>query len=204
MIRCTTIGQRRARTVFIHARSKELCELSICRSNSPTPVKGARCTTWITVSPWTQNRGCLYRKSMTNGMITRSFWINDRSPIVPRASALSYKYKAGVMHSQLHSFDRRSTSMRAFLERTETYFRKMAGNHFTSASLFRQVKAYAACSPSKLRFVAYGTEQATAAAGRPAAENTRLASNSTATAVSSKSRFVRTRAAVVVWTHAAW
>ena len=53
------------------------------------------------------------------------------------------------MHSQLHRFDRRSTSMRAFLERTEAYFRKMAGNNFTPASLFRQVKAYAAFSPTK-------------------------------------------------------
>ena len=75
----------------------------------------------------------------------------DQRSFPHRASALSYKCKAGVMHSQLHRFDRRSTSMRAFLERTGAYFRKMhmAGSHFTPAGLFRQVKAYAAFSPTK-------------------------------------------------------
>ena len=81
----------------------------------------------------------------------------------------------------------------------------MAGNHFTPASLFRQVKAYAAFSPTKgswlVALESYGGGWETFCRS---AENMRLAPNSTAAAVSSQSRFVRTRAAVVVWTHAVW
>ena len=40
--------------------------------------------------------------------------------------------------------------MRAFLEKTEAYFSKVAGNHFAPVSLFKQVKTYhAAFSPPK-------------------------------------------------------
>ena len=66
-----------------------------------------------------------------------------------RQSALSYKCKAGVLGSQLHRFNSRTTSMSAFLDRAEKFFRKMAGHHFTPRSLFKQVEHFRSFSPTK-------------------------------------------------------
>ena len=66
-----------------------------------------------------------------------------------RLSTLSYKCKAGVLFSQLYRFERRSSSMGAFLDRSERLFRKMVGNNYTPAKLQSQVKAFSAFSPSK-------------------------------------------------------
>ena len=66
-----------------------------------------------------------------------------------RLSTLSYKCKAGVLFSQLYRYERRSTSMRAFLDRSELLFRKMVENNYTPANLHRQIRAFSAFSPSK-------------------------------------------------------
>ena len=61
-------------------------------------------------------QSCIYdkRDNSIHFQNTRSF--------PHRQSTLSYKCKAGVLFSQLYRFERRSTTMSAFLERSETYF----------------------------------------------------------------------------------
>ena len=99
-----------------------------------------------------------YLLSLTSGgfVATQIYDKRDDIPVFQdtrsfphRQSTLSYKCKAGVLFSQLYRFERRSTSMRAFLDRSEKYFRKMVKNSYSPLGLFKQVRAFTAFSPSK-------------------------------------------------------